>query len=110
MFIQHTHALGNLGGIIRVVTVSQSTGIEGKCHLRRQSAEGNRNGVAGCGPGHGAMSIHHISQEQGLSVIRLRWSVVPSSHTPGRGQYQGWGFSCQCIRLLELHSKYNRLG
>ena len=78
-------------GIIRERTVSQSMGMEGKGHLRRQSAEGS----GGCGPGHEAMPTYHISQERGLSVITILGGVwYPLSHTPGRGQYQGWGFRC----------------
>lgn len=48
-------------GIIREVTVSGSMGMEGKCLLRRQSAEGSRGEVAGCGPGPGAGYIPHSS-------------------------------------------------
>lgn len=47
-------------GIVREVTVSGSMGMEGKCLLRRQSAEGNRGEVAGCGPGQGAVYIPHF--------------------------------------------------
>ena len=59
--------------------------MEGKGHLRRQSADGTRDEAAGCGPGHEAMPTRHISQERGLSVITVLGGVCTLLATPQEG-------------------------